>query len=85
VALRQAGPDPDRAAIFAPADIRRRRPQSTFTLLSVSPMPSEPEQPQSEPRLKRGRWIKNGPTKRVEVQALGPKAVKAAAAQKRKG
>ena len=37
------------------------------------------------PKRKRVTWKKNGPTKRVEVQILGPKAAKAAAAQKRKG
>ena len=47
-------------------------------------MPSEPEKPQSTPPPKRGRYRKNGPTKRVEVQTLGPKAAKAAAARKRK-
>ena len=48
-------------------------------------MPTEPTPSRLTPIGKRGYLRKNGPTKRVEVTTLGPKAAKAAAAQKRKG
>ena len=44
-------------------------------------MATEPEPTPSQPSGKRLTWKKNGPTKRVEVQTLGPKAGKAAAAE----
>jgi hypothetical protein len=44
---------------------------------------AQEERRPSKPRLKRRRWRKNGPTQKVEIQALGPKGAAAAASQKK--